>query len=270
MLPPPHFFPKVFGPIVVLAVALFAISGCSLLSHDKATDLSPVSTEEVSAKPRRPIKTGLKTIAFTIQVGAFATERNAAGYAQRLQAQGLDAYHFIDTDGLHKVRFDRFTTKASAKNRAEALKTNRMIDVYYIVRALVYEDLPGESSRLRQDLLATAHRFIGTDYRWGGTSAESGLDCSGLTQTVYRLNGLDLPRSAREQYRAGEPVRQNELQNGDLIFFDTRHWGSVTHVGIYCGQNSFIHAPGSGKRIQTASLSDAYFSKRIVGARRYF
>lgn len=210
------------------------------------------------------------TIAFTIQVGAFATERNAARYAAHLQRQGLEAYHFIDTDALHKVRFERFSSKEAARERAEMLRARGAIEVFYIVRAMVYDDLDSSTAQLRADLLKTAHRFIGTRYQWGGTSPETGMDCSGLTQTVYRLNGLDLPRSARQQYQKGQQVAQKELAQGDLLFFDTERRGYVSHVAIYRGDNTFIHAPGRGKRIQVASLSEGYFKQRYLGARRYF
>ncbi|BBO82369.1 peptidoglycan-binding protein [Desulfosarcina ovata subsp. sediminis] len=212
----------------------------------------------------------IRTIGFTIQVGAFAGERNASAYARLLQSKGLDAYHFIDTDGLHKVRFDRFPTTAAALNRAQTLQSDGIIEVYYIVRGLLYEDIAGATPQLQHDLLQTAQRFIGIKYHWGGTTVETGMDCSGLTQTVYRLNGIDLPRSSREQYAAGDPVSRENLAKGDLVFFDTSRWGKINHVGIYCGNNTFIHAPGSGKLIQTASLSNAYYSKHFAGARRYF
>ena len=212
----------------------------------------------------------MQTIGFTIQVGAFASERNASSYARLLQSQGLDAYHFIDTDGLYKVRFDRFTTKEAALNRAQSLQSDGIIQVYYIVRGLLYKDIAGATPQLRHDLIQTARRFIGVDYHWGGTTVETGMDCSGLIQTVYRLNGIDLPRTAREQYAAGDPISRDELAKGDLVFFDNSRWGKINHVGIYSGNNTFIHAPRTGKQIQTTSLSDGYYNKHFAGARRYF
>lgn len=245
--------------------ALAALTGCSIFSSS-----APPPKRVVVEKPRRMIKPKLQTIAYTIQVGAFATERNAAAYAQRLHTLGLEAYHFIDSDGLHKVRFERFATREAAFMRAESLRAEGVIEVFYIARAMAYDDLERATTQLRADLLKTANRFIGTQYRWGGTSVDTGLDCSGLTQTVYRLNGLELPRSARDQYQEGEQVLRDELAQGDLLFFDTNRRGEVSHVGIYCGNDTFIHAPGRGKRIQAASLSETYYRRRYLGARRYF
>ena len=88
--------------------------------------------------------------------------------------------------------------------------------------------------------------------------------------TVYRLNGLELPRSARAQFGAGTPVSRSAARQGDLVFFATGRGGRVSHVGIYTGGGEFIHAPGRGKTIRTASLDSAYFRARYKGARRYF
>ena len=87
--------------------------------------------------------------------------------------------------------------------------------------------------------------------------------------TVYRLNGLELPRNSRSQYQTGRPVPRNALEKGDLVFFATGSRNRVSHVGIYSGRGQFIHAPGKGKTIRTASLSSRYFQERYAGARRY-
>jgi hypothetical protein len=213
-----------------------------------------------------PVVSSLPAIAFTIQVGAFSTTERAAVYADRLAAHGLDTYYFIDLDGLCKVRFDRFDTKSRARARAVELQARGIIDDFYVVR-------PGRTQRarshLQEDLVQTAHRFIGTPYRWGGTSARYGFDCSGLTMTVYRLNGMELPRNSRSQYQAGRPVSRSALQPGDLVFFATGSRSRVSHVGLYSGNGQFIHAPGRGKTIRMASLSNGYFKRRYAGARRY-
>jgi gamma-D-glutamyl-L-lysine dipeptidyl-peptidase len=100
------------------------------------------------------------------------------------------------------------------------------------------------------DLLATAESFLGVPYLWGGTSAH-GIDCSGLTQQVYRLNGVGLDRDADQQALGGRPVDQ--AHPGDLFFFGKDR---VTHTAIATGARTFIHAPQSGNSVQRGELTD--------------
>ncbi|MEJ2643064.1 MAG: NlpC/P60 family protein [Desulfosarcinaceae bacterium] len=222
--------------------------------------------------PQPPDTKPLATINFTIQVGAFDSPERAAAYALKLQSHGLDAYYFIDTDGFSKVRFERYLDKELARQRAMHLKARGIIGSYYIVapsKAAVRKKGDPRAA-LREGLVRTARRYIGTPYRWGGESARTGFDCSGLTMTVYRLNGLDLPRNSRAQFDAGTPVSRKTLKKGDLVFFYTGRKGRVSHVGIYAGSGKFIHAPRRGKSIRVSALSAKYYRKRFVGARRYF
>jgi cell wall-associated NlpC family hydrolase len=207
----------------------------------------------------------LGQVRFAIQVGAFANLDNAVRLTENLQQNGLNAYHFIDASGLYKVRFGNYSTRKTARREAEILQSRGVIDDYYVVSP----QLAAVAIDLQTALVKTAQSFLGIPYKWGGESPEEGFDCSGLTMTVYQLNGLDLPRTSRQQWAAGNPVRRRELERGDLIFFATSGGNRVSHVGIYAGKNRFIHAPGRGKKIRTASLASAYYRRRYLGARRY-
>jgi len=111
---------------------------------------------------------------------------------------------------------------------------------------------------------------IGTPYVWGGEDPDAGFDCSGLTQFVYReTTGMELPRTAREQRREGTGIKKQELQPGDLVFFSTMRRRGVSHVGIYIGQNQFVHAPTRGSTVRVDSLDNSYWSRHYVAARRY-
>lgn len=111
---------------------------------------------------------------------------------------------------------------------------------------------------------------IGTPYVWGGEDPDAGFDCSGLTQFVYReITGMELPRTAREQRREGTGIKKQELQPGDLVFFSTMRRRGVSHVGIYIGQNQFVHAPTRGSTVRVDSLDNSYWSRHYVAARRY-
>jgi hypothetical protein len=210
-------------------------------------------------------KKRLGQVRFTIQVGAFANLDNAVRLTENLQQSGLNAYHFIHPSGLYKVRFGNYATRKTAQREAEVLKSRGIIDAYYVVSP----QLAGVETDLQTALVKTAESFLGIPYKWGGESVDEGFDCSGLTMTVYQLNGLDLPRTSRQQWAAGNPVPRSELERGDLIFFATSGGKRVSHVGIYAGRNRFIHAPGRGKKIRSASLASAYYRRHFVGARRY-
>ena len=123
---------------------------------------------------------------------------------------------------------------------------------------------PVASGTLGERLVATAKRFLGVPYVYGGESP-SGFDCSGLVQYVARLNGIGLPRTSYSQFQVGTPVAESALQPGDLVFFDTG--GGVSHVGIYVGGGSFISAMTWGQPVQYASLYNSYWAARYVGAR---
>jgi cell wall-associated NlpC family hydrolase len=207
----------------------------------------------------------------SIQAGAFSQLENAVRLSQKLQKLGLETYYFADDDGLFKVRFGDYRRKEDALRRAQSLAAAGAIDVFYIVNPQQYAPAAGRrygDSQLRTRLVNTARRYIGLPYRWGGDSPDEGFDCSGLAMTVYRVNGLNLPRNSRQQYRAGSPIARHSLRPGDLVFFNTSGRG-VSHVGIYTGGGKFIHAPKSGRTIQNESLSNGYFASRFMGARTY-
>ena len=112
---------------------------------------------------------------------------------------------------------------------------------------------------------------IGKPYRWGGTSPRTGFDCSGLIYYAYKdLVKIRIPRTANEMYhlRDASPVNVAELQSGDLVFFRTRGRGMADHVGVYVGNGKFIQSPRSGRDIEITSLSEDYWQRHYVGARR--
>lgn len=109
---------------------------------------------------------------------------------------------------------------------------------------------------------------IGVDYKYGGNSHTTGFDCSGLVAHVYREGyGVALPRNTYGQSQAGQPVTLDELQPGDLVFYNTLN-KPFSHVGIYVGDGRFIHAPRTGAAVRLENLNSAYWSKRWNGARR--
>ncbi len=125
-----------------------------------------------------------------------------------------------------------------------------------------------KASLTKQTVITTAKSMLGVKYRYGGTSPNRGFDCSGLVQYSHRLAGINLPRTTSQQYRAAKRISRRYLRAGDLVFFKTSPSRSVSHVGIYLGNNKFIHAPSSGKRVKISSMNDKYWRKRFRGAGR--
>lgn len=125
-------------------------------------------------------------------------------------------------------------------------------------------------SPVADDVLLRAIGLVGTPYRYGGNTPDSGFDCSGLIGYVYRdAAGIQLPRSTRELIAMPVPsVRRDALQTGDLVFFATNGSGQVSHAGIYVGEGRFVHAPSSGGTVRLDSLSLAYWQRSYLNAKR--
>jgi cell wall-associated NlpC family hydrolase len=125
-----------------------------------------------------------------------------------------------------------------------------------------------ELSNRASDLTVNALAMLGIRYKYGGTSPENGLDCSGLVRYVFKESwGTDLPRTSQEISRVGQKVETKDLQPGDLVFYNTLKRG-FSHVGIYLGDNKFIHAPSPGGEVRIESMDLRYWKKRFNGARR--
>jgi len=120
----------------------------------------------------------------------------------------------------------------------------------------------------RARMIENAKTFIGIPYVWGGNSPDQGLDCSGFVRWVTAMTlGKALPRLASQQSVMGHEVQKEDLQPGDLVFFDTDR-GPATHVGIYVGHNVFINAPHTGAKVRFENLTSDYWEARWHGARR--
>ncbi len=138
-----------------------------------------------------------------------------------------------------------------------------------VARPVVFAS-PQPSSPEAEDVLFRALGLVGTPYRWGGNTPDSGFDCSGLISYVYRdMAGINLPRSTREMIVMRAPnVPQDALQTGDLIFFATSGGSQVSHAGIYVGEGRFVHAPATGGTVKLDSLSKAYWQHAYLNAKR--
>lgn len=124
------------------------------------------------------------------------------------------------------------------------------------------------SPAIVRKLTSYADSLIGTPYKYGGHSPKSGFDCSGFVDYVFRHSAhVSLPHNAQKISRHGLAVQMSQLREGDLVFYDTNNQ-AFSHVGIYLGNNRFIHAPSSGGRVRTENMHEAYWEKHYNGARR--
>ena len=153
-----------------------------------------------------------------------------------------------------------FASTAPAQQTAEATFAQRA--------GATVVDVAHGAWQTAQGLTSYALGLLGVDYKFGGNSPETGLDCSGLVRYVFQqVTGVSLPRSAKEMSLVGAPVGADELKHGDLVFFNTRRF-AFSHVGIYLGDNQFIHAPRRGREVEVAVFDKRYWQQRYNGARR--
>ncbi|HXE97528.1 MAG TPA: NlpC/P60 family protein [Dongiaceae bacterium] len=251
--------------------------------------------------------TSITRLGHAIQMGAFADVKNAERFTAKLQAKGIEAFYFRKDNGVYAVRFGDFPSWEKARVVAKKLVAERLIDSYYIAppNEIVFirpkgpgwqkaqpdeirkpplplqpvvpkeaaEKPVSKPSKDNKDMgviaARTAERFVGIPYRWGGDNVVEGMDCSGFVRAVYNLCGLSIPRTSRDQFKAGDSVTKDDLRDGDLVFFGSSA-NNINHVGIYVGGGKFVHAPRRGEEIRATAVNESYFEKRFVGARRYF
>ncbi len=258
--------------LLFYAVILSLLFSCAPPSRPIAPPASDTDPIAEMLNEGTPSSGSLQKMGFSVQVGAFKQLDNAVRLEQSLAQRGVDAYYFRHDSGLYKVRFGNHTSYQNARSEAERLQVQGVIGQFFIVIPENYAAARIQRSGqgdLRTELVLTARRFIGVPYRWGGEDRNNGFDCSGLTMVSYRLNGLNLPRNSRAQFKAGRAVAKKNLKKGDLVFFATKGGKRVTHVGMYIGNGQFIHAPRTGKTVRVAKLSSSFFKKTYVAGRAY-
>jgi cell wall-associated NlpC family hydrolase len=176
----------------------------------------------------------------------------------------------------HSIKTHTATKKHTEKKLAKALKgikSKKLSNVKKSNKFALSDIIFSKKSRSSvkgKKLIALAKKKLGRRYVWGATGQRNTFDCSGLTTYVCKKNGIKIPRRAIEQSKYGKYVSRKNLKPGDLIFFDTskRRRGYVNHVGIYIGNNKFIHASSAKHKVIITSLSKPFYNKRFKLARR--
>lgn len=173
----------------------------------------------------------------------------------------------IEEDGVTKKKIIQKQVKATKGYRQLAKRQQHMEfttgDPVLTRRMFTTE----YSSETGGAIISEAEKYLGVDYVWGGTTPD-GFDCSGLVQYCLNSLGISIDRVAEDQFNAGMPVSRDELEPGDLVFFEQN--GYIHHVGIYAGNNMMIHAPHTGDVVRYQSLDTEYYQREYAGARRVY
>lgn len=141
-------------------------------------------------------------------------------------------------------------------------------DVAQLPMAMPETVLPSDGEDALNDLAFFALSLSGTPYQYGGDSPDNGFDCSGFVRYVFRRSlDIELPRSTRQINRLGQVVELAQLRPGDLVFYDTLR-SMFSHVGIYLGDDRFVHSPSKGGSVRVEHMRDSYWQRRYNGARR--
>ncbi|MFQ3573060.1 MAG: LysM peptidoglycan-binding domain-containing protein [Thermodesulfovibrionales bacterium] len=182
-------------------------------------------------------------------------ESNSLRIGQKLSLVAKEEDNVESDDPISAIK----TNYTSKKN--PAISQIKIKELQEISKSEDISDLD-----IRERVILFAKKLLHLPYTFGGTGA-FGVDCSAFVQKVYNAVGINLPRSAREQFTKGEKIDKEDLSKGDLVFFRT-YASFPSHVGIYLGNNLFIHASTLNKRVTIDSMDTPYYVKRYIGAKR--
>ena len=180
----------------------------------------------------------------------------------------LTHFHFTANGKISKFGLMNFSRIISIACLALFSTGSLTAEAQELVSSVKFEE-PSQSGNTASELMMYALSMIGIDYKYGGKMPESGLDCSGFVSHVFsHVAGLPLPHNSYAISLAGKVVSRSDLKPGDLVFFNTLR-NAFSHVGIYLGDNRFIHATSNATgNIMISNMADQYWTKRFNGARR--
>jgi cell wall-associated NlpC family hydrolase len=248
--------------------ALFAISVFLFATGNGYCKTSSKRVKRASHKTVQPL--GQK---YTVRSGdnlgkiaqSFGTTAKAIQAANGMKSKRIKAGQVLNIPGVKNAQAkppakQKLPEVLNTENKATYMSAASTIPVE-AEEAVDPENLP---TRIR--LVQAGFEMLGVRYRFGG-SGTNGIDCSGLVKNLFSKFNIDLPRSSREQYQQGEKIGKDDLQVGDLVFFSSGG-AQPTHVGIYIGNNQFLHAARKAKQVVVSDLSKLWYTMRYIGARR--
>lgn len=243
-----------------------------------------VPTNTYASNTKRSTKSEKYVIKSGDTLSAIARKHHTT-IAKIRKANGLKKNEIIKVGKVLKVpqnqntiKFAKVKKKASGKKLAASISN---LDTINIEKSKVekrdtfaFSDIFSSKKAKDTDkcikITSLAKKKLGKRYVWGASGNKNTYDCSSFTKYVYKNIGVNIPRTSINQSKFGKHVKRDELQKGDLVFFDTskKRKGYVNHVGIYLGENKFIHASSAKKKVVITSLNKNFYSNRYRGARR--
>ncbi|OGS45890.1 MAG: hypothetical protein A2539_05455 [Elusimicrobia bacterium RIFOXYD2_FULL_34_15] len=210
---------------------------------------------------------------YYLQTGVFKDKESATSF--RIYLASRDYPTILDFSDNYRVMVGPYDQKEKAEFVVSKLLSEDNISANLMdeiaLNKVNTDELEGIeiSEEVVSELVNFAFEFLGVKYKYGGMDPEKGIDCSYFVQTVYKSLGTVLPRTSRLQFKIGKKINKDDLMPGDLVFFKKYLNGSrINHVGMYIGNDEFIHASYGAKKVTISSLNETYFKKRFMGARR--
>ncbi|MBI5102298.1 MAG: LysM peptidoglycan-binding domain-containing protein [Nitrospirae bacterium] len=242
--------------------------GDTLLSISKKYEIGLSELKDLNNLKSRKLKTGQKVLVRHIGPKTYIVKKGDTmkKIARKfdMDAEDLMVLNELESQDLHagqKLYLEDRLDESSAEHIQQVMGRNVEEEIKKVAET---EEFAEKSTN--DKLITFAKKMINIPYKFGGTSI-LGIDCSAYVKKVYGLLGVNLPRTAREQFKEGETIDRDELLIGDLVFFRT-YASFPSHVGIYLGNNLFIHASSKGRRVTIDSLETPYYLKRFIGGKR--
>jgi cell wall-associated NlpC family hydrolase len=251
---------------IALFFAIIALPFLSLPGQAKTTAKKHVShTAQRPAKSLNPVKN------YSVRAGDslyriaknFGTTPAALQTANRLKGTKIKVGQILKLP-VSRTAVAKSTTPRAIESTVPSNETYISAAPKSSVDNIQAADSYSSSTRLR--LVQAGFELIGVRYKFGGTGNGS-FDCSGLVKNLFSKFNIDLPRSSKEQYKQGEAVSRDDLEVGDLVFFSSGG-SQPTHVGIYLGDDKFLHAARKARKVVISDLSKLWYTMRYIGARR--
>lgn len=221
------------------------------------------SVQEVLEDADYPTYLAQENELLKLRVGPYDSKKSAADEADALWAFLVARFgpEEFQKPWVLLDKEERANARTASAVRLEETKTLSLTS-----KSVSFPELSSEAEASSGELIELAKSLLGSPYRWAGNGPDK-FDCSGFIAYVFSQHGYDLPRMARTQFEVGQDVEIDELQPGDLVFFQTYRPGA-SHVGIYLGDDEFIHASSGSGGVVITPLTKRYYANRYLGAKR--